>query len=512
MRVAANRLPWLWLLIGALLLPFTAYQGVIPLAAWIAPVFLLRFVRTLDRGRLALLLVFLAYAACVVLGERGTTGGGIDLIWGLTAYPFVYGVLYTLPYAADRLIGRRLGTWPRLFVFPTAFVSVIWAMTLLHATDTFGSPAYSQGGDLVLMQLASVSGMWGVVFLIMWFASSVNAAWEHGFRGRSALAPLVTFAAALVAVTVFGVARLNLPTPASATVEVATVTADGALVDAATEGIDLGTFYRATDAERAAVRPQFAATVDAVLARTESALREGADIVAWQEDAVWVLDEDGSAVIDRAAALARRYGAYLQITLGVVTRAPSLPYLRNESIIIDDTGRVLATYEKSYPTFPGEWLATVPGTGSLPLVDTPYGRLSTAICHDVAYPGLLHQAGANGVDILFVPTHTAFPVWAAADAAEATYRSVEDGFVMVRATGNGPTLITDPEGRILASQDYAGDGGILVTAVPTRGVATIYGRIGDLFAYLCVVGLAALGVYAVARGRRSEAVDRRRIL
>lgn len=33
-NVQANRLCWLWLLIGFILLPFTTVQTVIPLAAW----------------------------------------------------------------------------------------------------------------------------------------------------------------------------------------------------------------------------------------------------------------------------------------------------------------------------------------------------------------------------------------------------------------------------------------------------------------------------------------------
>jgi apolipoprotein N-acyltransferase len=508
MSLSTKQLPCLWLLIGVVLLPFTAYQGMVPLAAWIAPVFLLRFVRTSARGGLALLLVLVAYAACAVFGQRGTAGTGIDMVWGLTAFPLVYGTEFMLPYAADRLVGPRLGTWPRLFVFPTAFVSVGWAMTLLHATDTFGSPAYSQGGDLVLMQLASVTGMWGVVFLIAWFASTVNLAWEHGFRGRDVRGPAVAFAVALVAVAAFGIARLNLAVPASPTVAVAAVTPDRAIVDAATADIDLGTFYAATDAQRAAVRPKLAATVDSMLTRTATALGHGARLVAWPEDSVWVLDADRQATMDRAAALAKEHGAYLQVTLGVLGRAPGLPYLHNESILIDDTGRVLATYEKSYPTFPGEWLATVPGTGRLPAVDTPIGRLSTAICHDMAYPALLHQAGAAGVDLLFAPTHSAFAVWADTDAVEATYRGIEEGVVMVRATANGPTLITDQVGRIIASQDYASAGGILEAIIPTHGVATLYGRLGDAFAYGCVFALGGLTIFAFVRPRRTVTIGR----
>jgi len=51
--------------------------------------------------------------------------------------------------------------------------------------------------------------------------------------------------------------------------------------------------------------------------------------------------------LDRASDLARRYDAYMQIELSVFTRAPSHQYYRNQSILIDNTGRVLATYEKT---------------------------------------------------------------------------------------------------------------------------------------------------------------------
>jgi apolipoprotein N-acyltransferase len=41
-----DRFVWLWLLAGGLLLPFSRFQTVLPLAAWFAPVFLLRFSRS----------------------------------------------------------------------------------------------------------------------------------------------------------------------------------------------------------------------------------------------------------------------------------------------------------------------------------------------------------------------------------------------------------------------------------------------------------------------------------
>lgn len=505
MRRSVESRPWWWLLIGFLLLPFAAYQSVIPAAAWLAPVFLLRFVRTSRRGSLALLLVFAAYAAGVLIDERGTTGTSIAAVWGLTGFPIVRGLASTVPYAADRLIGGRLRTWPRLFVFPMAYVVADWLMSL-SLSGSFGSPAYSQNGDLPLLQIVSVTGMWGVTFLIAWFASTVNAVWDHGIRWPEVRGPVALFAAVLGAVLLFGVTRLSLSSPAQPTLGVATVTADAALVDGAVKDIDFATFNQSTDAQRVAVRPALAATVDQMLARTTEALRQGARLVGWQEGSAWLLEEDRQAAIDRAATLAKRYGVYLEITMGVFTRTPSLQYLRNQAILIDPSGAVDWAYDKTDPVFPGEWIITASGPGVLPLVDAPFGRLSTAICNDMGYPGLLRQAGAHDVDVLLAPTHSMFPVWAAADAAEANLRTIENGFVMVRATGNGPTLVTDPEGRILARQDDPGSGGILLARIPTQGVITIYGRVGDLFVYLCLIGLAGLTGMAFVQSRRPAVV------
>ena len=41
-----DRVTWVWLAIGAILLPFANIQTVWPIAAWLSPVFLMRFCRT----------------------------------------------------------------------------------------------------------------------------------------------------------------------------------------------------------------------------------------------------------------------------------------------------------------------------------------------------------------------------------------------------------------------------------------------------------------------------------
>lgn len=508
-HLPADRVAWLWLLVGLLALPFTFYQTVIPLAAWLAPIFLLRFSRAARRAWIALALIFLAYAVGILIGLRGSDpSDSVSFIFGLIVFPLIRGLMYTLPYAADRFIGSRSGVWARLLVFPLAFTSVDWLLSLLAITNTTGSPAYSQYDNLALLQVLSITGMWGVTFLIMWCATTVNALWEHQFDWRPVRFPVGAFAAILLAIVLFGSARLAFSAPTAPTVTAATITIESAVSANASSAFDANFMQSLTnDVLRAAVRQKIQPTVDQMIARTETALRGGAKIVTWEEGAGTVLEEDKQPALDRVAALAKQYGADIQVSLSVILRAQQQRFLRNQSILVDPTGAIRWTYDKSYPVYINEWYILIAGTRTLPVADTQYGRLSTAICNDLHFLPLLRQAGANGVDILLAPYHDVHP-WETEDAVVATYRAIENGFSLVRPTGKGFSTITDYQGRMLAMQNYfTNNTGILLTTIPTRGVMTIYSRIGDLFAYLCVAGWAVLIILTFAR-RKQPALTR----
>ena len=111
---------------------------------------------------------------------------------------------------------------------------------------------------------------------------------------------------------------------------------------------------------------------------------------------------------------------------------------------------------------------------------------------------LVRQAGRNDVDIMMAPYNDAIP-FGQQDAVVAIFRAVENGYSMVKATGKGPSMITDYQGRVLGRQSYGDGGGVMVATVPTHGVVTIYSRIGDTFAYLCAAGLIFLTVWAFVR-------------
>ncbi|MGC2203671.1 MAG: hypothetical protein WA633_26440, partial [Stellaceae bacterium] len=176
-----RRLTWLWLVIGCLLLPFTMAQTMLPLAAWLAPIFLLRFARTFRRPTVALLLIWFAQTVGKMIALRG---GWAPILWvveTLTLFCVVRGLESTLPYVVDRLLCSRLDDKARTFVFPLALVTAEWLSTLGRELNAGGLAVYSQDDSLSLLQIFSITGMWGVIFLMGWAASTANAVWERGF-------------------------------------------------------------------------------------------------------------------------------------------------------------------------------------------------------------------------------------------------------------------------------------------------------------------------------------------
>ena len=52
--------------------------------------------------------------------------------------------------------------------------------------------------------------------------------------------------------------------------------------------------------------------------------------------------------------------------------------------------------------------------------------------------------------------------------------------------------------------DFKTDERIMIANLPTQGVSTVYSCIGDLFAWLCVVGFLGLMILAVKNRKKED--------
>lgn len=496
-----DRFSWLWLAIGASLLPFAHVQTIWPVAAWLAPVFLMRFSRTRRLG-VSLPLVVLAQCIGAAIGMRNDyTSLPVGPL--LAGAVLAYGLLFSLPLVLDRLLAARLPGAPRTLVYPLAAVTIDYLL-LFTPFRTIGATAYTQYGDLPLMQLVSLTGMWGLTFLISWLAPVVNEVWEKGATPRVLRYSLLPFALVLAGVLVYGSARLTF-TPNAPTVRVAGLTPDRTLWSY----LPVADIARSSDADRAALRPKLMQIVDDLLARSQQEARAGAKIITWSETGAFILKEDEAVVLDQARALAREESIHLQIGLMVIRRTAQLPFGENRAILIDPSGNVVWDYNKAFPVPFNDALEIAPGPATIPSVQTPFGRLAGVICFDLDYVPYSRQAGLASVGLILAPADD----WLAIEndhAHEAVYRAVENGFSMVRPASKGLSLAVDPLGRELASGEYySTDRLAIVAAVPVQALPTLYSRIGDVFAFASILALVALTALGFARQQRAiEAVPR----
>jgi apolipoprotein N-acyltransferase len=502
-----DRMAWLWLVVGACLLPFATFQTVWPIATWLAGVFLLRFVRT-NRVVVGVPLIVLVQAVGLAIGWRNDF---IPLPLDLSApvglllrgtLVLISAVLAAVPYVLDRLVATRLAGALRTLVFPLAGVTVDYVVTFtFHPTG--GLAAYSQYGDLPLMQLVSLTGIWGLSFLLNWLAPVANEIWEHGTSTRILRYSLLPFGIVLIGFVLYGSARLTF-TPNAPVVRVAGLTPDRTLYLRTPDGAeitwpDIEAIARGSDAERAQWRPRWLQITEDLLTRSRQEARAGAKIVTWAEESTFLLAEDVPAVLEEARSVARDEHIYLQIAIQPIFQTQQFPFAENRAIMIDPSGAVVWDYRKAHPIPFAESLEYDGGPEVLPYTDTPYGRIAGVICLDTDWVPYMHQAAAAQVGLLLAPAND-WPAIESDHTHAAVYRAIENGFSMMRPDAKGISLAVDPVGRELAKGEYyTTDRLDVVAMVPMQSVPTLYSRIGDSFAWLSIAALFVLVVRTVAR-------------
>jgi apolipoprotein N-acyltransferase len=478
------------LLAAAILLVFSSGRWVIPLAAWLSPIVLLRFTRG---GRAA---PRLAAAAGVLYAV------GCWTWWGMVPVPApgYFGIMVAimapmaLPYVVDRLVGSRHDGFGATLVFPSAWVATEYLISRVSPYGSWGLVAYTQADNLPLIQSAAVTGLWGIGFLIAWTASVANWAWARAFAWSRVRAGVLGWGATLAAVLLLGGARLVLPPPAPPNLRVASLTVTPSQRLSPWDLISRVRSGAGIDSLRADLHAHEQALFEAV--RREA--RAGARLVAWSEVNALVLKDEETAFQQRVASVARAAGVHLIV--GVAVFSPGQGFYENQLMAFDSTGATLAQYHKARP------VPSDPERGAdhgIPVFDTALGRIAGAVCFDADFPDLIRRAGQQGADLLVIPASD----WRAIDPTHtrmALFRGIENGCSVVRQTNKGLSAAADFRGRILATSDYfLSTPHVMVAQVPARGVRTPYARIPDLLPLLCIGVIAAFGTGAVVRGRRT---------
>lgn len=490
---------------------FANGRWIVPVAVWISPVFFVRFLRTQKPlGGIGLAFV-------------GAAGVAFVSWWGMVPAPGVlYFVILTAitagtiaPFAVDRLLSPRFEGLARTLILPCAVVTGEFLSFAASPYGTWGALGYTQSSNLPLMQLVSITGLFGIAFLISWFAAVVNDAWEQSFVWRRFRWTAWSFGVVCGLVLVSGAVRLALFPPTAQTVRVASITAPDELRD----GVNPAKLARALNVNFGASMPdevwqalvRNSQPLNAYLAaQSRREAQAGAKIVFWPETQAVAAQESEAELIELGKQTARAEKIYLGMGMAVAHRENQELKIQNRFLFLDPEGNTLFDYTKQTPVPGGEARCAVIPTHDyhLPTVDTPHGRIAAAICFDMDFPRFIRQAGEAGADMILVPSND----WQAIDPLHtqmACVRGIELGCAVIRHTSNGLSQAVDNQGHVLAHMDHfttPSNERVMVTHVPVHGSPTLYARFGDVFSWTCVAGLAALTCLGMARRSRTISV------
>jgi apolipoprotein N-acyltransferase len=484
-----NREAFLLLALFAILSLFTSGKWVVAPLIWIAPIFALRFMRG-QKVWLGVVPIWLAIFIPSTFSWYKLQPFPMPEYLIFMAIAALFGVL---PLLVDRLLTPHLGSrFAATLIFPLAVTTTEYVtMSSANPMGSFGAQGYTQYGLPIVMQLATVTGLWGITFVTSWFASVVNWVWERNFNWSQIRRGVAIYGAVLLLVVAYGGGRLFFAPESADTVTIASFTV---------EETHAGELFALLEADEVAFRDKTTALHAAYLKQTVQAARNGAEIVMWPEQAGFGLEEDVLTLLEQGQAIAAEESIYLAMPVFIIFPDRNR-LIENKLFVVDPNGEFVLEHVK----YGGNALeGTLPGGGILQTFETPYGKLSGIICWDTDYPLTVSQAGRLEVDILLSPSK----VWqemGPMHAAMATFRAVENGLVIVRQEDQGISIMVDAFGRTMATADhFAGERTLWVEAPIASSVPTIYPRIGNAVGQLAVLGFVIMAVWAIIGGRMAK--------
>ncbi|HUG35576.1 MAG TPA: apolipoprotein N-acyltransferase [Candidatus Limnocylindrales bacterium] len=382
----------------------------------------------------------------------------------------------------------RLGGGWAMAAVPPLWVAGEWVRGWLMQGFPWGLIGYSQHSVLPVIQIAELTGVYGVSFLVI--AGNAALAGGMAFGWRRAWPGAATAAVLVLASLGFGLAVLGQergPAPPGARIAV----------------------IQPVVAQSLKWDPAYHAEILALYERlTREAARSRPAAIIWPETAAAIFLRGDPALLERLTRLAQELGTPL--VLGSVDRQPgprgaflnSAFYLTGQGISDKYDKIHLVPFGEYVPLagligFVRSWAEFIsdfaPGERRtiFPLPGAPFG---VVICYEVVFPELFRQFVAGGAAFMANITNDAWfgetsGPWQ--HLAMVPFRAVENRVAIARAANTGVSAFVAPSGAISAWRPL-GDRGTLEATVPLRRRTTVYTRFGDWFAWTCVGGAAVI--------------------
>jgi apolipoprotein N-acyltransferase len=396
------------------------------------------------------------------------------------------GLVFFFLARAIRALRKR--KWPMAVCAPLALVTFEKLVPMVFPYFL----AITQAPFPIAIQVSDLTGPYGVSAMI----AAASGAIVDGLARRRR--PGLYTAIAIAACLGYGALRMHQ-------VDAARAEAPHATIGLISAGLP-------ARADEVPTREQQREQLEALQRASAEAEAKGADLVVWSEGAFPVLlPHDLREDFPEDSPWRIRRGFVGPAVIGALTAARGqAPW--NSALLLERDGTITARHDKVHRVLGSEynplvewWPSTASwlpsGAGHLAAGDAPTAlpvvlrgtpvQLGVMICFEDILPIASRQLAVLHPSLLVNMTEDS---WFGPDEpwqhlGLAVFRAVEVRSDLVRSVNLGPSSHVDAAGRVLETAPLAGGGPhvLIVDVALVEGGHTVYGAIGDVFAWLCVV-------------------------
>ncbi len=393
-----------------------------------------------------------------------------------------------------------------LFIIPSAWVALEWARSYVFTGFGWALLGYSQSQNLPIIQIADISGAYGVSFLIVMFNAAVFFALKNFRNKKEFVFPVVMAAVLITAACGYGLLRLNN-----------VFTGEKLKVSVVQGNIPQ---YQKWDADfKKNIMERYSSL-------TAAAAVERPDLIIWPETSVPGFIEDEKTLMEWVR------GIGLSANIPLLVGAPRYEEVNgrelyyNSAFLFLKDGSLARHYDKMHLVPFGEYVPLqkvfffVHRFAPRPIGDFVGGKDFTVfrfpitrsikekdhnwklikkvgagclICFEDIFPDLARGLVKNNAGFLVNITNDAWfgKSSAAYQHAQASvFRAVENRTNVIRAANTGLSCFIDQKGRIKSKVSKEGKDlfvdGFKAEEIVLSRARTIYTIYGDIFAYLCI--------------------------
>ena len=384
-----------------------------------------------------------------------------------------------------RLIQIRSGLQTILFT-PFLWVTLEYLRSFFLSGFPWASLGYSQYLNLSFIQMADITGVYGLSFVILLVNATLFGVLRQ-FPRRSFLSrEVVMTALILLGFLVYGYAKMR--------------TIDQQMLHQPTLKVGLvqGNIDQSIKWDESFQRETLK-----IYERLSLKLAEGRpDLIIWPETATPFFFQDAKEYQPLILDIPKRTDTYLLFGTPSYKIKKGKVNHYNSAYLASPSGDLVGVYDKIHLVPFGEYvpLGEYVSLGSMGEgigdfksgkeifnFSIPQGKLGVLICFEIIFPDLCRKFVKHGANFLVTITNDA---WFGRTSAPyqhfaiATFRAVENRVFIARAANTGISGFIDPKGKIMEEGSIFTEEAINGTIHLMKG-RTFYTLYGDVFAWIC---------------------------